>query len=83
MRRIGTCLSVRRIFIHAMPRLRWYRKMRTREKVLCKDDYGNKILLIKNVEFGFDLLTDGRVFLSPRLARKLAAALLKFAKENS
>ena len=49
------------------------------EKIIYKDRYGNKILLFRNIEQGFDLLTDGRVYLSENLARKLAFALTKFA----
>lgn len=49
------------------------------ELVLDRDRYANKILLHGNSDEGYDLQTDGRVFLSPQLARRLAAKLLKFA----
>jgi hypothetical protein len=49
------------------------------EKLLCRDKYGNKILLHKNQLPGYDLQTDGRVFLSRSLARELAEKLLKLA----
>lgn len=52
------------------------------EKVICRDKYGTKILLHKNQGKGYDLQTDGRVFLSPRLAVVLAEKLLNFAKES-
>jgi hypothetical protein len=55
------------------------------DRVLYTDKYGNKILLIKNTggDPGYDLLTNGRVFLNASLAKKLAAKLLDFvAKEE-
>jgi hypothetical protein len=54
-----------------------------REKTLCRDKFGTKIIIFRNQEGGYDLLTDGRVFLSASLARELAAKLLKFTAENA
>ena len=48
------------------------------EKVLCRDKYGNKILLHKNFGPGYDLQTDGRVFLSKDLADELSKKLIAF-----
>jgi hypothetical protein len=36
-----------------------------RERTLGKDVYGNRVVLIRNRAEGHDLLTDGRVKLSP------------------
>jgi len=50
------------------------------EKVIAKDRYGNGIRIIKNVGCeGYDLFTDGRVYLSAQLARTLSKRLLAFA----
>lgn len=52
------------------------------DQVLCKNRYGNKVFLHKNVEHGFDLETDGRVYLDPLLARELATKLVEFADKH-
>jgi len=49
------------------------------ELVLARDAYGTKIVLHANSEGGHDLSTDGRVLLSPSVARELAKRLLEFA----
>ena len=52
------------------------------ETCLAEDKYGNKVLLCRNVDQRtYDLMTDGRVFLSPQLARELGAKLLMIAAE--
>ena len=53
------------------------------EKTLCKDKFGTKIILFRNQKEGYDLLTDGRVYLSASLARKLSAELLKFDAKST
>lgn len=49
-------------------------------KVLARDVYGSKILLIGNERPGsFDFYTDGRILLTASVAERLAAALVEFA----
>lgn len=49
--------------------------------VLGIDKYRNEVLIMKNRTGGtFDMMTDGRVFLSPEFARHLAKSLLEFAE---
>lgn len=56
--------------------------MNNDEKTLVKDKFGTKVILHRNQEEGYDLETDGRIFLSSAVARKLASELLKFAKKQ-
>ncbi len=51
------------------------------EITLERDKYRNEIWLHGNCDGrSFDLSTDGRVLLSPRLARRLASKLIRFAE---
>lgn len=50
------------------------------ERILVRDKYRSKVLLHGNQSYGFDLQTDGRILLSTSVARKLAAALLDYAR---
>jgi len=52
------------------------------ETVIARDKYGNKVFLIKNAGPGYDLMTDGRIYLSPSLAKKLASKLATFAERR-
>ena len=54
-----------------------------RETILARDKYGNKIYLCKNQTNGFDFQTDGRVYLSPTLARKLIQKLTNLLDANT
>jgi len=51
------------------------------ETVIARDKYRNKILLHGNTpeDGGFDLQTDGRIVLTPELARDLASKLWALA----
>jgi hypothetical protein len=52
------------------------------EIVIARDLYSNAIMIHGKYENGhYDLQTDGRVALTPRLARDLAKKLLEFSKE--
>lgn len=52
----------------------------TRDRVLAIDDYGNKVYLMANRKLPVpDLMTDGRVLLTPHFARRLAQKLIAFA----
>lgn len=59
------------------------------EKVIARDRYRNAVILFRNSTDGasadgsYDLMTDGRVVLTPLLARELARILLQFAEEKS
>lgn len=56
-----------------------------KEAVLVRDKYGTKIILYDNGpdQRGFDLQTDGRVYLSPTVAWKLAQKLMGLIGELS
>jgi hypothetical protein len=56
--------------------------MAKRERIIGKDKFGTEVWIIPYPDgHAFDLQTDGRVFLTPMLARKLAKKLTEFANK--